>query len=114
MVASAGIPEDPDEECVCGVRPCDRSGRAGVRAVAEAPDAGIPRLPDGKPNLADVIERFRRPSLGQLELQITIDDPKAYTKPWTVLEKPRLLVNTELLEFVCLENERDQAHMMGK
>ena len=61
-----------------------------------------------------VTERFRRPAFGQLELQITIDDPKAYTKPWTVLEKPRLLVDTELLEFVCNENERDQAHMVGK
>ena len=61
-----------------------------------------------------VTERFRRPVFGQLELQITIDDPKAYTKPWTVLEKPHLLVDTELLEFVCLENERDQAHMVGK
>ena len=34
--------------------------------------------------------------------------------PLTVLEKPRLLVDTELLEFVCLENEKDQAHMVGK
>jgi hypothetical protein len=61
-----------------------------------------------------VTERFRRPAFGQLELQITIDDPKAYTKPWTVTEKPHLIADTELLEFVCLENERDQKHMVGK
>lgn len=61
-----------------------------------------------------VIERIRRINHDHLIDDITIDDPKAYTKPWTVLEKPRLLVDTELLEFVCLENERDQAHMVGK
>jgi hypothetical protein len=61
-----------------------------------------------------VTERFRRPVFGQLELQITIDDPKAYTKSWTVTEKPHLIADTELLEFVCLENERDQKHMVGK
>ena len=61
-----------------------------------------------------VTERFRRTTFGQLELQITIDDPKTYTKPWTVIEKPHLLADTELLEFVCLENERDQKHMVGK
>ena len=61
-----------------------------------------------------VTERFRRPTLGKMELTITIDDPKAYTKPWTVTETPHLLADTELLEFVCLENERDQKHMIGK
>jgi hypothetical protein len=60
-----------------------------------------------------VIERFRRPTFGQLELQITIDDPKTYTKPWTVTQHPRLLPDTELLEFICLENEKDQPHMVG-
>ena len=61
-----------------------------------------------------VTERFRRPTFGQMELQITIDDPKAYTKSWTVTEKPHLLADTELLEFICLENERDRPHMVGK
>lgn len=57
-----------------------------------------------------VIERFRRPRFGQLEIEITIDDPKAYTRPWTVNERPRLLPDTELLEFVCLENEKFIKH----
>ena len=48
------------------------------------------------------------------EVEITIDDPKAYTKSWTVTETPHLIADTELLEFVCLENERDQKHMVGK
>ena len=57
-----------------------------------------------------VTERFRRPTLGQLEIEVTIDDAKAYTKPWTAMQKMRLLPDTELLEFVCLENEKFQKH----
>ncbi|HXH26181.1 MAG TPA: hypothetical protein VNI78_13095 [Vicinamibacterales bacterium] len=55
---------------------------------------------------ARMIERFRRPSYGTLELEITVDDPKAYTRPWTVRFTQRALVDTELIEFVCLENEK--------
>jgi hypothetical protein len=58
-----------------------------------------------------VTERFRRKDFGTLELEITIDDPKMYTQPWTVTEHPRLLADTELLEFNCNENERDIRHM---
>jgi hypothetical protein len=57
-----------------------------------------------------VTERFRRPTLGRLEIEVTIDDAKAYTKPWTAMQKMRLLPDTELLEFVCLENEKFQKH----
>jgi hypothetical protein len=57
-----------------------------------------------------VTERFRRPSFGQLEIQITVDDPKAYTKPWSATQRPALLPDTELIEFVCLENEKYQKH----
>ena len=58
-----------------------------------------------------VTERFRRKDFGHLELEITIDDPKMYTQPWTVKESPRLLADTELLEFNCNENERDVRHI---
>jgi hypothetical protein len=57
-----------------------------------------------------VTERFRRPAFGRLEIDVTIDDPKAYTKPWSATIRARLLPDTELLEFVCLENERFQKH----
>ena len=46
-----------------------------------------------------------------MEIQITIDDPKAYTKPWTVTEHAHLLTNTDLLEFVCNENNVDLGHL---
>jgi hypothetical protein len=61
-----------------------------------------------------IIERFRRPDYGHLEIEVTIDDPKAYTKPWTVTVYQRLLPDTELIEFVCQENERDAKHLSGK
>ena len=60
-----------------------------------------------------VTERFRRPDFGHMEIQITIDDPQAYTKPWTVTIPKQLMADTELIEFMC-ENEKDLPHMVGK
>jgi hypothetical protein len=56
-------------------------------------------------------ERIRRPTYGNLEIEITINDPKAYTAPWTVTLKEPLVLDSELLDYYCLENERDSAHM---
>ena len=60
---------------------------------------------------AKVREEFRRIDFGHLEIRVTVDDPKAYTKPWTVMIKERLIVDTELMEEVCLENEQSLQHM---
>jgi hypothetical protein len=60
---------------------------------------------------AKVIERFRRPNFGSLEIEVTVDDPKAYTKPWTVKVNQRIMVDTELIEFIC--EERDATHYVG-
>jgi hypothetical protein len=62
---------------------------------------GAPLTSEGK-----LIERFRRPTVGTLEIDVTIDDPKAYTKPWTVRVNQRLLPDGELIEFVCNENNQ--------
>jgi hypothetical protein len=59
---------------------------------------------------ATITERYRRPSFGTLQVEVTIDDPKAYTKPWTVTLGHHLLVDTDLLEYACLENEKDVSH----
>jgi hypothetical protein len=61
-----------------------------------------------------MIERFRRVNYGTLEIEITVDDPKAYTKPWTVTVTQRLMPDAELIEFICLENEKDAQHFVGK
>jgi len=60
-----------------------------------------------------VIERFRRTDFGHMEIAMTIDDPKAYTKPWTANMQVHLLPDTELLETTC-ENSRGTEHMVGK
>lgn len=61
-----------------------------------------------------VVERMRRRDFGHMDIQITIDDPKAYTKPWTTELHPVLIPDTELLEMVCNENEKDVPHLVGK
>jgi hypothetical protein len=62
-----------------------------------------------------VTERFHRKDFGNLEIQATIDDPKAYTKPWTTTIQPvHLQLGTEILEFICNENEKDIPHLVGK
>jgi hypothetical protein len=58
-------------------------------------------------------ERFRRPSFGRLDYEITIEDPKAYTKPWTASVRFEFLADTEIMEWVC-ENEKDAARAVGK
>ena len=63
---------------------------------------------------ARVTEHIRRPNFGALEIDFTIDDPKTYTKPWTVLIRQTIVVDTELFEEVCLENEKSLQHMVGK
>ena len=55
---------------------------------------------------ATVTERFRRPSYGRMEIDITIDDPKAYTKPWTVRHNQVFMPDQEIIEFICEENQR--------
>jgi hypothetical protein len=58
-------------------------------------------------------ERFRRPNYGTLTIDITVDDPKAYTRPWSVSLSQRLMVDNEMLEFICLENERSSTHYVA-
>ena len=60
---------------------------------------------------AKVTERFRRPVFGRLEIEVTVDDPKAYTKPFTVLIKQDLVPDSDLLDAVCAENEKDAEHL---
>ena len=60
------------------------------------------------------IERYRRRSVGSMDVTLTIDDPKAYSRPWTVdLSPSRLVVGQDLLEYICTENNRDVPHLLG-
>ena len=71
---------------------------------------------EGSPltNTGKMTERFRRPNYGTLEMAITVEDPKAYTKPWTVNISQRIYPDQELIEFICNENDRSGAHLVGK
>jgi hypothetical protein len=62
----------------------------------------------GKPatDALRVTERFRRKDFGHMDVEITIDDPKAYTRPWSVTLPLVLEADTELLEYICNENNR--------
>ena len=56
------------------------------------------------------VDVMARPGYGRLEIDLTIDDAKAYTKPWTVRVNWRLAAGDQLIEFICNENERSSKH----
>jgi hypothetical protein len=62
---------------------------------------GSPLTSSGK-----VRERITRPDFGHLNIEVTVDDPKAYTRPWTVTLRQEILVDTEIIDEICLENEK--------
>jgi hypothetical protein len=63
---------------------------------------------------ARVTERFRRVNYGKLEIDVTVNDLKAYSAPWTVKLNQFLALDTELLDYICNENEKDVRHLVGK
>lgn len=62
-------------------------------------------------NSGKVTERITRPNFGTLVVEMTIEDPKGYTAPWTVKITAPLALDSELLDYYCLENEKDATHM---
>jgi hypothetical protein len=61
-----------------------------------------------------VVERYTRPTIGRINIDVTIDDPKAYTRSWDVHLTWELMPDLELIESVCEENSKDLEHMVGK
>ena len=61
-----------------------------------------------------VTERYRRPDYGHMFIDITVEDAKAYSRPWTVTQDLRLDPEGDLIEYICNENERDVRHLVGK
>ena len=74
---------------------------AGFRDGGWLDIIGSPLTDAGK-----VTERFRRVSYGRMEIDVTIEDRKAYTQPFTVRVNQQLMLDEELIEFICLENQR--------
>jgi hypothetical protein len=71
---------------------------------------------DGHPHTENlhVVERYTRTDEMTLHYEVTIDDPKAYTKPWSSSYSIPWSAGTELLEYICQENNKDLPHMVGK
>jgi hypothetical protein len=63
---------------------------------------------------AMLTEKFRRVNYGRLEIDVTVNDPKAYTRPWTVTLNQLIMLNTELLDYHCNDNEKDAVHLLAK
>ncbi|MBV9769873.1 MAG: carboxypeptidase regulatory-like domain-containing protein [Bryobacterales bacterium] len=61
-----------------------------------------------------IIERYRRPDLGHMQIEITVDDPGVLAKPWTQKRVADLAPGEEIFEYICQENNRDVEHMVGK
>jgi len=61
-----------------------------------------------------VIERFTRPTIGRMQIRVTIDDKTAYTRPWDVNMAWTLVPDTDVIESICEENSKDLPHMVGK
>jgi len=61
-----------------------------------------------------ITERFRRRDFGHMDMEMVIDDRKMYTKAWSIVGELILQADTELLEFICEENEKDSAILDGK
>jgi hypothetical protein len=56
------------------------------------------------------LERYRRRDFGHLDVEMTFDDPKIYTRPFTIKFTQDLLADSDILEYFCNENEKDRAH----
>jgi hypothetical protein len=61
-----------------------------------------------------ITERYKRTDFGHLDFEVIIDDPGAYTRPFTLHGQSPLLLNTEIMEYVCNENNQDPNHIVGK
>jgi hypothetical protein len=82
---------------------------AGFRDLMWLDEEGTPITTEGR-----ITERFRRVNYGTLEIEVTVNDPKTFTKPWTIKLNQRLMPDTDLIEFVCSENNRSEPHLVGK
>ena len=77
-------------------------------------DTWIDRYGSPLTSAARVTERFRRPDFGHLQIEVTVNDPKAYSRPWTATLTQDLAVDTELLDYHCTDNEKSGERLVGK
>ncbi len=80
----------------------------GLNGKTWLDEAGLPTTES-----LHVTEKIKRTDLGHLEIENIVDDPKAYTKPWSFTTHP-VMLKGELMEYICQENNRDVEHLVGK
>ena len=85
-----------------------------VDTVGLRDDTWIDRQGSPLTAAARITERFRRVSFGRLEIDVTVNDAKAYSRPWTVTLSQDLAVDTELLDYHCTDNEKSAERLGGK
>lgn len=85
-----------------------------VESIGYRDDQWIDSTGSPLTSAAKVTERFRRPRWGTLEIEITVNDPKGYTAPWTVKVEEEAVADTEMLDSICMENEKDLEHLPKK
>jgi hypothetical protein len=74
-----------------------------IRTIGLRDDLWLDMAGNPMTSAATLIERIRRPNYGTLEIDFTVDDPKAYTKPWTVHLRQTIVVDSDLIDEICLE-----------
>jgi hypothetical protein len=77
-------------------------------------DTWIDRNGSPLTSAARVTERFRRPDFGHLQIEVTVNDPKAYARPWTATLTQDLAADTELLDYHCTDNEKSAGRLVGQ
>jgi hypothetical protein len=108
------LPEDPQPSWNGYSSGHWEGDRLVVESLGFRDDQWLDARGDPLTSAARVTERFRRPDFGNLEIEITVNDAKAYTRPWTVLVRQTAVLDTELLDAICLENEKDAPHLPRK
>jgi hypothetical protein len=83
-----------------------------VRTMGFRDDLWLDMVGSPMSSAARMTERLRRPDFGTLEVEVTVDDPKTYTRPWTVKLQQELALNLELIDEFCLENEKSYERML--
>lgn len=85
-----------------------------VQTIGFRDDTWLDRAGSPMTDAAKLTERFRRVNYGRVEVDVTVDDPKAYTRPWTTTLTQLIRLDTELLDYHCTDNEKDAKHLVGK
>ena len=95
--------------------------RANADALAEALiDGGLGLITGGTDTHLMLVDLRESEWTGKAaeerlhEIDVTVNDPKAYTRPWTVTLRQTIVADSDLLDYVCQENERDVSHLVGQ